>query len=154
MLWRCWLGGRKGIQPVKMGDGGGGHWLVRMKWCPAGWSVCLPLLIFPCTIKSRSSLLAPAHPGGHGKRAIKRLWRWCGMSPSTPLMIMSASTSTDSLRPQVMHRSKGLRTQLHVQLTKQQDTNFPKHISPCHKMKWQDYNAPKHNYLTRLLLAV
>jgi len=50
-----------------MGDGGGGHWLVRMEWRPAGWSVCLPLLIFPCTIKSRSSLLAPAHPGGPGK---------------------------------------------------------------------------------------
>jgi len=25
----------------------------------------------PCTIKSRSSLLAPAHPGGPGKRAVK-----------------------------------------------------------------------------------
>jgi len=25
-------------------------------------------------MKSRSSLLAPAHPGGHGKRAVKRLW--------------------------------------------------------------------------------
>ena len=36
----------------------------------------LPLLIFPCTIKSRSSLLAPAHQGGPGKRAIK--WLWCG----------------------------------------------------------------------------
>jgi len=59
-----------------MGDGGGGHWLVRIERCPAGWSVCLPLLIFFCTIKSRSSLLAPAHPGGPGKRAIKRLW--CG----------------------------------------------------------------------------
>jgi len=58
------------------GDGGGGHSLVRMEWCPAGWSVCLPLLIFPCTMKSRSSLLAPAHPGGPGKRAVKRLW--CG----------------------------------------------------------------------------
>ena len=30
----------------------------------------------PYTIKSRSSLLAPAHLGGPGKRAIKRLW--CG----------------------------------------------------------------------------
>jgi len=39
---------------------------------PAGWLVCLPLLIFSCTIKSRSSLLAPAHPGE--KRAVKRLW--------------------------------------------------------------------------------
>jgi len=49
------------------GDGGGGHWLVWMEWRPSGWSVCLPLLIFPCTIKSRSSLLAPAHPGGPKK---------------------------------------------------------------------------------------
>jgi len=38
-----------------------------MEWHPAGWSVCLPLLIFPCTTKSRSSLLAPADPGGPGK---------------------------------------------------------------------------------------
>jgi len=83
------LGGRKGIQPVKnmVGDGGGGHWLVRMEWCPAGWSVCLPLLISPFTIKSRSSLLAPAHPGGPGKRAIK--WLWCGgkkIKPIKPLV--------------------------------------------------------------------
>ena len=59
-------------------DGGGGHWLlVQMEWRPAGWSLCLPLLISPCTIKSRTSLLAPAHPGGPGKRAVKRLW--CGI---------------------------------------------------------------------------
>jgi len=32
--------------------------------------VSLPLLIFPCTIKSRSFLLAPAHPSGPGKRAL------------------------------------------------------------------------------------
>jgi len=55
-----------------------GHLLVRMEWCPARWSVCLPLLLFPCTIKSRSSLLAPAHPGSPGKRGVKRLW--CGGS--------------------------------------------------------------------------
>ena len=73
------LDGRKGIRPVKIwGDGGGGHWLVRMEWRPAGWSVCLPLLIFPCTIKSRSSLLAPAHPGGPRKRAVKWLCA-CGV---------------------------------------------------------------------------
>jgi len=68
VLWHCWLGGRNSIRPVKMGDGGSGHWLFRMEWRPAGWSVCLPLLIFPCTIKSRSSLLAPAHVGGPRKR--------------------------------------------------------------------------------------
>jgi len=77
LLWHCWLGGRKGIQSVKQwGDGGGGHWLVRMEWRPARWSVCLPLLIFPCAIKYRSSYLPPAHPGGPGKRAVKRLWWW------------------------------------------------------------------------------
>ena len=51
----------------KWGDGGGGYWLVSMEWRPAGWSVCLPLLIFPCSTKSRSSLLAPAHLGGPRK---------------------------------------------------------------------------------------
>ena len=28
-------------------------------------------------MKFRSSLLAPAHPGGPGKRAVKRLWYFC-----------------------------------------------------------------------------
>jgi len=66
--------------PVKnMGDGGGGHWLVRMEWRPARWSVCLPPSIFHCTIKSRSFLLAPAHPGSPVKRDVKRLW--CGGVP-------------------------------------------------------------------------
>jgi len=59
-----------------MGDGEGGHWLVRMEWHPAGWSVCLPLLIFSCTIKTRSSVLAPADLGGPGKKAAKWLWWW------------------------------------------------------------------------------
>ena len=60
-----------------VGDGGCGHWLlVRMEWRPSRWSVCLPLLIFRCIIKSRSSLLAPAQPGGSRKRAVKQLW-WC-----------------------------------------------------------------------------
>jgi len=64
-------------------NSGGGHCLVRMEWCPARWSMCLPLLIFPSTIKSRSSLLAPAHPGGPGKRAVKRLWWWLNCIPIT-----------------------------------------------------------------------
>jgi len=83
VLWHCWLGGRKGIRPVKnMGDGGGGHWLVLMEWRLAGWTVCLPLLISPCTIKSRSSLLAPAHPGSPRKRTVKRFW-WCNRRESS-----------------------------------------------------------------------
>jgi len=31
----------------------------------------------PCTIKSRSSLLAPADPGGPGKTTVK--WLWCAV---------------------------------------------------------------------------
>jgi len=77
VLLHCWLGGRKGIRPVKKwGDGGGGQWVVRTEWCPAGWSVYLPLLIIPCTIKSRSSLLAPAHP----KQGRKTVVVLCGGS--------------------------------------------------------------------------
>jgi len=62
----------------KWGDGGGGHWLVWLEWRPSGWSVCLPLLIFPCTIKSRSSFLAPAHPEDPGKKGRKTVvvWLW------------------------------------------------------------------------------
>jgi len=67
-----------------MGYGACGHWLVRIEWHPAGWSVCLLLLIFRCTIKSRSSLLAPAHPGGPVKRAVKRLWCGGGTCPVCP----------------------------------------------------------------------
>jgi len=74
------------------GDGGAGHWLVRMEWRPAGWSVCLPLLIFPCTMKSRSSLLAPADPSGPGKRAIKRLCV-CAVIVSFPQFILGSCKS-------------------------------------------------------------
>ena len=35
--------------------------------------------VAPCAIKSRSSLLAPAHVGGPRKRAVKLLW-WCAGS--------------------------------------------------------------------------
>jgi len=39
--------------------------------------VCVSASVnLPCTIKSRRSLLAPAHPGGPGKRAVKHL---CGV---------------------------------------------------------------------------
>ena len=54
-----------------MGDGGGVHWLVRMEWHPAGWSVCLPLLIFPCTIKARSFSSGTGSPGWSRKKGRK-----------------------------------------------------------------------------------
>jgi len=75
------FGRQEGHPAGKKWHRGGGHWLVQMEWRPAGWSVCLPLLIFPCNIKSRSSLLAPAHPGDPGKRSVKRLWWWWYICP-------------------------------------------------------------------------
>ena len=60
---------RKYGEMVEVGTGWSG-------WSGAqldGW--CLPT-IFHCTIKSRSCLLAPAHPDGPGKRAVR--WLWCG----------------------------------------------------------------------------
>jgi len=48
--------------------------------------VCLPLLIFLCTIKSRSSLLAPAHPGGPIKRAVKRLCVFVSVHQYIPVL--------------------------------------------------------------------
>jgi len=51
--------------------------LVQMEWRPPGLSVCLLLVILPGTMKSRRSfLLASAHLGGAGEKAIKQLW--CG----------------------------------------------------------------------------
>ena len=50
----------------KMGDGGGRHWLVWLEWHPAEWSVCLPLLIFPYTVKQKFSSGTDS-PGGLGK---------------------------------------------------------------------------------------
>jgi len=49
-----------------------------MEWRSDGWSVYLPLFIFPCTIKSRSSLVAPAHPGGTREEGRKTVVV-CGM---------------------------------------------------------------------------
>jgi len=45
-----------------------------------GFSTMSCLRTLPCTVKTRGSLLAPAHPGGPGKRAVKQLWCGGGVS--------------------------------------------------------------------------
>ena len=67
----------------KAGDGGGGHWLVRMEWRWAGWSVCLPLFIFPCTMKFRRFSSCTYSPGWSRKKGRKTVvvW-WCVYSTS------------------------------------------------------------------------
>ena len=75
-LWRCWLGGRKGIRPVKT------------EWRGVGVVICLErgadlymdeLMSLPLTVSCFSKIqtgftfLVPAHPGSPGKRAVKRV---------------------------------------------------------------------------------
>jgi len=50
-----------------------GRSLVQMEWHLVGWSVSASVT-FPCAMKSRGIfLLAPAHLGNYGKRAVKWL---------------------------------------------------------------------------------
>jgi len=76
VLWRCWLGIRKGIRPVKT------------EWWGAGMVICLlwganlhtaQLMPLPLTVSCFSKIhigftfLVPAHPGSLGQRANKRV---------------------------------------------------------------------------------
>ena len=77
MLWRCWLGGRKGIWLVKKLSGGVLAWLsvwseVQTCLWPS-WCHCHSLSL--ASVKSRLvfTFLVPAHPGSPGQRAIKRV---------------------------------------------------------------------------------
>ena len=76
LLWRCWLGDRKGIRPVKN------------EWWGVGVVVCLErgadlhtaqLMPLPLTVSCSSKIqisftfLVPAYPGYPGKEAVKWL---------------------------------------------------------------------------------
>ena len=75
VLWRCWLGGRKGIRPVK-------NWVVG---CWHGFclehstDLHMAQMPLPLTISCFSKIqigyafLVPAHPGSPGQRAVKRV---------------------------------------------------------------------------------
>ena len=75
VLWRCWLGGRKGIRPVKKLSCGVLEWLsvwseVQTCMWPS-WYHCHSLSL--ASVKSRLvfTFLVPAHPGSPGKRVVK-----------------------------------------------------------------------------------
>ena len=75
VLWRCWLGGRKGIRPGK-------NWVLgcwrgylsgarcRFAYCPADATATHCLF---CKIQIGFAFLVPAHPGSPGKTAVKRV---------------------------------------------------------------------------------
>ena len=84
VLWRCWLGGRKGIRPVKKLSGEVLAWLsvwsevqtcIWPSWCHWHSVSCFS------KIQIGFTFLVPAHPCGPGKRAVKRVcvcvsWLW------------------------------------------------------------------------------
>ena len=85
VLWRCWLGGRKGIRPVKT------------EWWGVGVVICLErgadlhmaqLMPLPLTVSWSSKIqigfafLVPAHPGSPGQRAVKRVFVCLFLVPS------------------------------------------------------------------------
>ena len=55
-----------------MGDSGGGLWLVRMEWCPAGWSVSASVNL-PLHHKVQKFSSGTGSAGWSRKRAVKRL---------------------------------------------------------------------------------
>jgi len=91
ILWRCWLGGRKGIRPVK-------NWVVG-----AGVVICLEqsadlhmaqLMPLPLTVSCFSKIqigftfLVPAHPGSPWQRAVKCVCVCVSMGGPTEQCIM------------------------------------------------------------------
>jgi len=72
VLWHCWLGGRKGIRPVK-------NWAVvicLVQGADLHMAQRIPLsLTVSCFSKIQIgfTFLVPAHPGSPGQRAIKRV---------------------------------------------------------------------------------
>jgi len=82
VLWRCWLGGRKGTRPIKT------------EWWGVGVVICLErvadlhmaqLMLLPLTVSCFSKIqigftfLVPAYPGGPGQMAVKRLCVYVGL---------------------------------------------------------------------------
>jgi len=65
VLWRCWLGSRKGIRPV-------------IDWVVGCWRGYLYLISCFSKIQTGFTILVPTHLGSPGKRAVKRVCV-CGM---------------------------------------------------------------------------
>ena len=99
VLWRCWLGGWKGIRPVK-----------NFEWWCTGMVICLKrdadlhvaqLMPLPLTVSCFSKIeigftfLVPAHLGSPGKRAVKRVC--VCVCVVTVCLILSSTSAIDCL---------------------------------------------------------
>ena len=98
VLWRCWLGGRKGIR------------LVETEWWGAGVVICLErgadlhmaqLMPLPLTVSCFSKIqiglafLVLSHVSSSRKRAVKRVWGVCvRVSLTRNTLLLSRQTAT------------------------------------------------------------
>jgi len=76
VLWRCWLGGRKGIRPVKTEWWGADVVICLERGADLHIAQLMPLLLtvsYFSKIQIGFTFLVPAHPGSPGKRAVKRM---------------------------------------------------------------------------------
>ena len=71
VLWRCWLGGRKGIRPVKNEWWGSGM-VICLEWgADLHMAQLMPLpLTVSCSSKIQIAFLVPAYPGFLEKRPL------------------------------------------------------------------------------------
>jgi len=85
VLWRCWLGGRKGIRPVK--SGGWWRWaLFSLDGVAPSWMVGASASVnLPLHHKFQKFSSGTSSPGWSGKRAVKRFW--CGGGGGGGVMI-------------------------------------------------------------------
>ena len=74
-IWSCWLGGRKGIRPVKNWVVGCWHGYLSGARCRLAYGPADATVTHSCfsEIQIGFAFLAPAHPGSTGKRAVKRV---------------------------------------------------------------------------------
>ena len=77
VLWCCWLGGRKGIQPVKHLSGEVLAWLSvwgKVQTCIwPSWCHCHSLSLAPAKSRLVATFLVLAHPCSLGQMAVKRV---------------------------------------------------------------------------------
>ena len=91
VLWCCWLGGKKGILPVKKQSGGVLVWFVCLE--QGAYLHMAQLMPLPLTVSCFSKVqigftfLVLADLGSPGKRALKRVWWWWWWLSSTCILL-------------------------------------------------------------------
>jgi len=90
VLWRCWLGGRKGIWPVKktwvVGCWRGCLWSTVQTCIWPSWCHCQSLSCFS-KIQIGFTFLVPAHLGSPGKGPLNRCVCVCAFPPHVLLLL-------------------------------------------------------------------